>query len=545
MNQFPLFQPDAPMLGRKELFEQLCNELTKPTPAHLSLVGARYHGKSVILHALAKAMEKSDTYHRVIYWDLGHSTPQSDAEFLKNLSTRIAKAISGTHPELAEYLREADSAFDDLHEVMVSLAAQELRILLIWDGFDRPLRQGRLTRNLWDNLLELCRTESFRVVTASRRKLQELIRDEQSVTSELWQVFRVEKVGCLTPTDLEHFASTLPNHTFQTGALKEVMNWTGGLPILVTWLFAKIARQIPADTLTNQQINEAAATDEECIGILDTIWNDCPAPAADLYRHLAESGPQKIGAVPRSERTSLQELGLARDEKSMLQPTCRLIQEHVGAADPEFGALARLFGTWDEYAANIRGILERRIAQISRFDDRLFRMVEQGIENIPGYPDDCLNNLTHIEERALDLVWQHESDDEKCFLLQVISYWSDVTLKQPSIKRHRMMHEMLQADENGTPNAWSVSSDRTSQLTLLQFLTGSHQTYNKPVAAKVSKDTYTLLNAIHSFRNRSQHASGQAIHLGVAVSAIMLCVELIGCLQRELPTITEPSPSST
>lgn len=536
MNQFPLFQPDAPMLGRKELFEQLCNELTKPTPAHLSLVGARYNGKSVILHALAHAMEQSDAYHRVIYWDLGHNTPQTDAEFLKNLSTRIAKAISSTHPELAEYLREADSAFDDLHEVMVSLAAQELRILLIWDGFDRPLRQGRLTRNLWDNLLELCRTESFRVVTASRRKLQELIRDEQSVTSELWQVFRVEKVGCLKLTDLEHFASTLPNHTFQTGALKEVMNWTGGLPILVTWLFAKIARQITAGTLTNQQINEAAATDEECIGILDTIWNDCPAPASDLYRHLAESGPQKIGAVPRSERTSLQELGLARDEKSMLQPSCRLMQEHVGAADPEFGALARLFGNWDEYAANIRGILERRIAQVSRFDDRLFRMVEQGIENIPGYPDDCLNNLTHIEERALDLVWQHESDDEKCFPPQVISYWSDVTLKQPSNKRHWMMHEMLQADENGTPNAWSVSSDRTSQLTLLQFLTGSHQTYNKPVAAKVSKDTYTLLNAIHSFRNRSQHASGQAIHLGVAVSAIMLCVELLGCLQRELQT---------
>jgi hypothetical protein len=534
MNPFPLFQPDAPMLGRKELFEQLCNELTKATPAHLSLVGARYHGKSVILHALADAMEQSIAYHRVIYWDLGHNTPQTDAEFLKNLSTRIAKAISDTHPDFAEYLREEDSAFDDLHEVMANLAEEEHRILFIWDGFDRPLRQGRLTRNLWDNLLELCRTESFRVVTASRRKLQELIRDEQSVTSELWQVFRVEKIGCFTPNDIERFASKLPHHTFQPGALKEVMNWTGGLPILVTWLFAKIALNIPSGILTNQQINEAAATDEECIGILDTIWNDCPAPATDLYRHLAESGPQKIGAVPRAERTSLQDLGLARDEKSMLQPTCRLMQEHVGATDPESGALARLFGTWNGYAANIRGILERRIAQISRFDDRLFRMVEQGIENIPGYPDDCLNNLTHIEERALDLVWQHESDDEKCFPPHVISYWSEVTLRQPSNTRHRIMYEMLQADADGISNAWSVFSDRTAQLTLLQFLTGSHQTYSRPVATKVSKDTYALLNAIHSFRNRSQHASGQAIHLGVAVSAIMLCVELLACLQREL-----------
>ena len=534
MNPFPLFQPDAPMLGREELFANLCSELTKPTPAHLSLVGGRYHGKSVILHALVKAMEQTGTYHRVIYWDLGHNTPQTDTEFLTNLSTRIAKAISDSHPDLAEYLREEDSAFDDLHEVMLNLASQNLRILLIWDGFDRPLRQGRLTRNLWDNLLELCRTESFRVVTASRRKLQELIRDEQSVTSELWQVFRVEKIGCLTPTDIEHFGNNLPDHTFQPGALKEVMNWTGGLPILTTWLFGKIDQQVPPGTITNLQINESAATDEECIGIMDTIWNDCPAPAADLYRHLAESGPQKIADVPRSERASLQDLGLARDEKSMLHHTCRLMQEHVGASDPEFGALARMFTDWDSYQQNIRGILERRISQIPRFDDRLFRMVEQGIENIPDYADDCLNNLTNIEERGFDLIWNHEADAEKCFPSKVISYWSEVTLKVQKDRRHRIMAEMLQADENGEASAWTVPSDRTTQLTLLQFLTGSHQTYSKPVAAKVSKDTYTLLNAIHSFRNRSQHASGQAIHLGVAVSAIMLCVELLACLEREI-----------
>lgn len=534
MNPFPLFQPDAPMLGRKELFANLCGELTKPTPAHLSLVGARYRGKSVILHALVNAMEQSGAYHRVIYWDLGHNTPQTDAEFLKSLSTRIAKAISDSHPDLAEYLREEDSAFGDLHEVMVSLASRELRILLIWDGFDRPLRQGRLTRNLWDNLLELCRTESFRVVTASRRKLQELIRDEQSVTSELWQVFRVEKIGCLTPSDIEHFAANLPSHIFQPGSLKEVMNWTGGLPILAAWLFGKIAKQVPPCTITNQQINDAAATDEDCIGIMDTIWNDCPAPAADLYRHLAESGPQKIAEVPRSERASLQDLGLARDEKSTLQHTCRLMQEHIGTSDPEFGALARMFTAWDAYQQNIRGILERRIAQIPRFDDRLFRMVEQGIENIPDYADDCLNNLTNIEERGFDLIWEHEADAEKCFPSKVVSYWSEVTLKLQRDRRHRIMVDMIQADENGDANAWMVPNDRAAQLTLLQFLTGSHQAYSKAVATKVSKDTYTLLNAIHSFRNRSQHASGQAIHLGVAVSAIMLCVELLACLQREL-----------
>ena len=535
MNPFPLFQPDAPMLGRKELFEQLSNELTKPTPAHLSLVGPRYHGKSVILHALAATMrQRPDAYHRVIYWDLGHGTPQSDEAFITALRMHVAKAIKDSHTEWAEYLEDSESGYDELHEVVGNLMKSGERILFVWDGFDRPLREGRLTRNLWDNLLELCRMPSFRVVTASRRKLQELIRDEKSVTSELWQVFTPKPIDCLSSEDLEAFTAKLPDHVFQPGALKELMNWSGGLPALVTWLLGKIAEKVPPGTVSNQQVNEGAVPDDQCCGIIDDIWQDCPAPAADLYCHLVETGSQKISDVPKPEKAALLDLGFARQDGPLLVHTCRLMENHVGSAGPEFGALARLFGSWEGYAANIRGILERRIAQIPRFDDRLFRMVEQGIENIPSYPDDCLNNLTNIEERAFDLIWNHETDDERCFPYTISSYWSEITLKVQKDRRVRIMAEMLQADENGESNAWSVPTDRTLQLTLLQLLTGSHQTYNKAVAAKVSKDTYALLNAIHSFRNRSQHTSGQAIHLGVAVSAIMLCVELLACLEREL-----------
>jgi hypothetical protein len=512
------------MLGRKELFDQLYNELTKPTPAHLSLVGPRYHGKSVILHRLVAAMRlRSDAFHRVIYWDLGHNTPQTDPEFLGNLRIRIAKEISDSHPDLAEYLKDKDSGFEDLHEVMQHLAKEGKRILLVWDGFDRPLRQGRLTRNLWDNLLELCRMGSFRVVTASRRKLQELIRDEQSVTSDFWQVFRVEKVACLSAHDLEAFTKNAPNHTFQAGALKELMNWTGGFPALVTWLLGKISTEVPNGSVTNQHVNDTAVPDDQVTGILDSIWDDCPAPAADLYRHLVESGSQRISDLPKPEKTALLDLGLARQDGPMLAPTCRLIEKHVGAVDPEFGALARLFGSWDEYAGNIRGILERRISHIDRFDESLLHMVERAIEDIPHHPNTCLNSLTHIEDLALDLVWKRELGVDRNLPAEVVSYWT-----QSPRDRHKFVAEMMKTDN------WEVSGDRGPQLGLLQLLTGSHQDFPQPKARFASKDTYVLLNAIHSFRNRSQHASGQAIHLGVAVSAIMLCVELLACLQREI-----------
>ena len=61
------------------------------------------------------------------------------------------------------------------------------------------------------------------------------------------------------------------------------------------------------------------------------------------------------------------------------------------------------------------------------------------------------------------------------------------------------------------------------------------------VGFEMAEDGLTLasrsvgpLDAIHQFRNRSEHAEGQSIHAGVAVSALLLCIELLSCLDREL-----------
>lgn len=92
----------------------------------------------------------------------------------------------------------------------------------------------------------------------------------------------------------------------------------------------------------------------------------------------------------------------------------------------------------------------------------------------------------------------------------------------------------MDADEAGRPNAWRLPADRTKQLALLQFLTGSHQTYSRSLSKYFRKDTYALLNALHGFRNFIEHTGGQVIPLGVAVSALMLSVELLACLNKSL-----------
>ena len=56
--------------------QRLWNDLTKATPNHLSIVGPRYSGKTVLMHGLAEQMRQGDSpYGAVIVWDLGHQIP--------------------------------------------------------------------------------------------------------------------------------------------------------------------------------------------------------------------------------------------------------------------------------------------------------------------------------------------------------------------------------------------------------------------------------------------------------------------------------------
>ena len=52
---FPILGADTPtMIGRSKIMQRIISDLTKPTPSHLSVVGPRYSGKSVLLKELNK-----------------------------------------------------------------------------------------------------------------------------------------------------------------------------------------------------------------------------------------------------------------------------------------------------------------------------------------------------------------------------------------------------------------------------------------------------------------------------------------------------------
>ena len=137
----------SPMIGRKRLFERLWGNLVKPTPDHLSLVGAQFFGKTVVLSAVANKLRSEGAFACVLEWDLGTQTPLSDTEFLQSLRARCADGLKEVRPDLHDYLIQEDSGYDELREVIDELGRSRQRVLMLWDRFDRALHSGQLTRN--------------------------------------------------------------------------------------------------------------------------------------------------------------------------------------------------------------------------------------------------------------------------------------------------------------------------------------------------------------------------------------------------------------
>lgn len=526
--RFPICTPEPPpMIGREQIMCALVRELTKTTPSHRSVVGARYTGKSVILAELARRMAISGaSYIAVIKWDLGHSTPRTDEAFLESLARKIADGLVNVgENEYGDHLRKVQTDFyAETANVLDLLEADGKRILMLWDGFDKPLTSGTLTRNLWDNLRELCLKSSLRLVTATRRNLGDLIRDEKSVTSDFWNIFGdCVRVNPFTETDVDSVLATLPNHSFASGAKTELINWSGGNPPLMLSLLNALVNEHEGGQINNDHVNCAARSlGEHVWGIVNRLWSDCPSCAQDLRLMLPSTGGVAIAGTLSSDREALVEKGFAIVAGQVLRPACRLLDRHFEEAGSQTASLARLFGTWDDYKSNITEVLKRRLSHIPYFDKSLYQFVDIAVKCLDIDPESALNNLTSIEDRALDIIWARECDPNKKIPEDTVKYW---TMESPR-SSNRIVKEMMTAVN------FEIPSDRFKQLGVLQMLTGSCIGFDAK-ARSTKKDAYVLLNAIHNLRNRNEHAGGQEIHLGVAAATLMLCVELLACLSPE------------
>ncbi len=125
MKRFPIFENDIPRIGRWNDVQRICDHLLKVTPQHVSVVATRFSGKTVLLAAVAEYVRGKGDCECVIEWDPGHNTPQTDEEFVDEMSKRIAGAFRALGKDEAEYLTGEGATFDDLKKFIDLLGSEE------------------------------------------------------------------------------------------------------------------------------------------------------------------------------------------------------------------------------------------------------------------------------------------------------------------------------------------------------------------------------------------------------------------------------------
>jgi hypothetical protein len=490
--------------------------LTKPAPDHLQVIGARFAGKTVLLTELIRRLRTAgQPYTAIIHWDLGHRTPADDGEFLKRLKQELIEALRTHHPDYAKHLEgTGGSAFEEISAVLEILNGDG-KVLAVLDGFDKALANGRLTRNLWDQMRELAARPTLRLVTASRRTLRELIRHPDAQTSDFWNIFEPSpiRVGCFDDQDLDAVLQHTPEIRLGTGARTELWGATNGYPVLLLEVLnALVSRDQPGDVSLEAMRTGCDQAYAVVRDRLDALWEDCPSSSRDLFRLVNEQSSVARAEVPTVDADVLLERGFLQLSGSKLQRPNRLLARLLGELPNNATAMARLFGSVDAYEANMRNVLGRRIAQLGGIDATLSRYLASGVEDLPDQPGVFLTHVRGIVDRVFELIWQAELPDRS-----IPSGWM----------------EFWKHNEEFGLEHWKKPFPQGGQrVRLLNLMTGTEK--SERLAKHVSKGTYVLMNSAYAFGDFGQHQEGARVDVGTAYVALHLCIELAASLGRDL-----------
>ncbi len=327
------------LLARRRLIYRLERHLLKPSPDHVQVVGPTLFGKSVLLHGLARRLEAADNYFvAAAYDDLRHAPPTDDATFRRRFAEVVKKTLATAKPDVAEYLDLEDKG---IHELL-DLAFQELeqqgaRLLVVLDGFDHVLAGTGITRNLWGQLRSLAQKSSLRLVTGGRHPLRELFKTEESRTSDFWEIFydTPVAVGPFEKDDWDDLLAPLTGAgvTVDGSGRKELINWSGGVPVLAASLLERLAADArDGYAITKSEVDKTAEDMlEQPPAHLEQLWDDCDF---ELRGDVATLAERECDGVLLSEfstqrQRALWGRGYGVTSGNHMRPGCRLMARYA------------------------------------------------------------------------------------------------------------------------------------------------------------------------------------------------------------------------
>lgn len=528
------------LLARHRLVEQLERHLLKPSPDHVQLVGPTLFGKSVLLNGLAARIETTDNhFHATAYDDLRHSPPADDSTFRKRFAEVVKKALTAANLDVADYI-ELDE--DGIHELL-DLAFQELeqqdkRLLVVLDGFDHVLAGTGITRHLWDQLRSLAQKSSLRLVTGSRQPLRELCKTEESRTSDFWEIFYDTPlaVGPFADDDWDDLLAPLTGNgvTVDSAGKKELVNWSGGVPVLAVALLERLATAIQnGQTISKAEVDTIA---EDMVvsppAHLEQLWDDCGFELRGDVASLAEMESEGIllSEFSTQRQRAITARGYGVVSSNRMRSGCRLMTRYAGQQGPAIADVKRLFGKEADYGANIGGLLELRVAHLETrgADSQLLTYLKHSIRDIGVAPEISLVTTRSLVQRAIQLIWDAELPGTNTLPEEWTNEWKYGGANPRWLDDRRRM-----------------PSGDGQQMHALDLLTGKKvgQSFIQRKARFLTKSTFLLLDSLQSMGDFGQHLKDYPEcppTTGLAVAMIISAIEFVDALTRDLNMETPP-----
>ena len=510
------------MLGREQLFKELCHLLTEH---HMCVVGPPSFGKSVLLHHLASHFKDTSNHYVIpLYWDLQHrdrqhgdrqhGPPRTDDEFRQRFAKRIKDALQPVLPDLATDLELEDESLPlpDLLQLVFEemegkkMEGKKVRFLAVLDGFDHILDKSNITRDLWDEMYDLGQTTSLRLVTGSQRRLSELYKPEDSRRWNFSDIFfdTPLQVGCFKNHDWRGFLHPLTSRgiTYDDSALKEIANWTGGVPVLAVALAGQLFDEFNDVIISKSDVDEIAEKLEEARWpLLKDLWDDCPT---DLQLDLVTLTRTEEVRLPKERHDALKLRGFALESrKNRLRLSCRLMKKYAQQQEGEVSYLQWLFGNEARFKSNIQSLLELRLTQIRGADPRLIDRVKRAIEILQQEPIESIALARSIEKWALKLIWDAELGPKR---------------KLPENWKSK---GVCFDDQDQFPE------EPLDQCKILRLIV-------KKGVSKVTRPTQLLVDHLHWVGNFGHHSGRSIVSVPIAASCCLSAISLCESLARDL-----------
>jgi hypothetical protein len=305
---------------------------------------------------------------------------------------------------------------------------------------------------------------------------------------------------------------------------KEIANWSGGVPILTVALLEKLAESLsPPGSCTKNEVDAlASAMLDERRQLLAELWEDCDV---DLRSDLAVLAAKETEGIPLSElsdarQRALEQRGLVTSSGNRMRASCRLMAKFALQQGPAIADLKRLFGTRDGFDANIRGMLEYRLAHVpeGKIDPALRNYIQSAVRDIEPNPELSLTWVRSIANRAMALIWEAELPADQRLPDAWINDW----------KQGGQHLQWLDQTQRLPPG-------KGRQCNVLRLMTGADNI--RPVARFATKPTALLLDSLQSVGDFGQHRDDfreSTISKGFAACVVLSAIELVESLARDL-----------